>query len=86
MYAGLGAKLVRLDPDNTLLPASYQETETKFPPPPPPIDDKPDRKRHRQDTKAERADDIALIWAALQTLQQSKVTDSRRITVLETEN
>jgi translation elongation factor EF-1beta len=84
MYAGLGAKIVRLDADNTLMPPSYQETEP--PPPPPPIDDKPDRKRHRQDTQTERADDIALIWAALQSLQQAKDTDIRRITALEMEN
>jgi hypothetical protein len=84
MYAGLGAKMVQLGADDTLPPPSYEETEP--PPPPPPIDHKPDRKRPRQDTATERADDIALIWAELQTLNQAKAADGKRIAFLEKEN
>ncbi|KAH7237150.1 uncharacterized protein BKA55DRAFT_521110, partial [Fusarium redolens] len=84
MYAGLGAKIVQLGADDTLAPPSYEETEP--PPPPPPIDHKPDRKRPRQDTATECADDIALIWAELQMLNQAKAADGKRIAFLEKEN
>ncbi|TVY68266.1 hypothetical protein Focb16_v002358 [Fusarium oxysporum f. sp. cubense] len=84
MYAGLGAKIVQLGADETLAPPSYEETEP--PPPPPPIDHKPDRKRPRQDTETERAEEIALIWAELQMLKQAKATDWQRIAFLEKEN
>jgi hypothetical protein len=89
MYAGLGAKIIQLAADNTLMPPYYEEIESP-PPPPPSIDHKPDRKRPRQDTETERANDIAQIWAELQMLKQAeaeaKVEDRKRITVLETEN
>ncbi|KAL5586131.1 hypothetical protein FOBRF1_016001 [Fusarium oxysporum] len=84
MYAGLGAKIVQLGADETLAPPSYEETEP--PPPPPPIDHKPDRKRPRQDTETDRAEEIALIWAELQMLKQAKATDWQRIAFLEKEN
>ncbi|KAH7153954.1 hypothetical protein DER46DRAFT_638030 [Fusarium sp. MPI-SDFR-AT-0072] len=84
MYAGLGAKIVQLGADETLAPPSYEETEPL--PPPPPIDHKPDRKRPRQDTATERAEEIALIWAELQMLKQAKDTDGKRIAFLEKEN
>ncbi|KAF5646165.1 hypothetical protein F52700_1855 [Fusarium sp. NRRL 52700] len=84
MYAGLGAKIVQLVADDTLAPPSYEETEP--PPPPPPIDPKPDRKRPRQDTVTERAEEIALIWAELQMLKQAKDADGKRIAFLEKEN
>ncbi|KAM5522441.1 hypothetical protein FOXYSP1_16332 [Fusarium oxysporum f. sp. phaseoli] len=84
MYAGLGAKIVQLGADEMLAPPSYEETEP--PPPPPPIDHKPDRKRPRQDTETERAEEIALIWAELQMLKQAKATDWQRIAFLEKEN
>lgn len=84
MYAGLGAKIVQLGADDTLAPPSYEETEP--PPPPPPIDPKPDRKRPRQDTATERAEEIALIWAELQMLKQAKDSDAKRIAFLEKEN
>ncbi|KAF4945690.1 hypothetical protein FGADI_11743 [Fusarium gaditjirri] len=84
MYAGLGAKIVQLGEDEMLAPPSYEETEP--PPPPPPIDPKPDRKRPRQDTATERAEEIALIWAELQMLKQAKDTDGKRIAFLEKEN
>ncbi|KAF9767124.1 hypothetical protein IL306_000363, partial [Fusarium sp. DS 682] len=84
MYAGLGAKIVRLDVNDAPLPPSYQEIEP--PPPPPPIQHKPDRKRPRQDTQTHRVSDGALIWAELRILQQAKAEDRKRIAVLETEN
>lgn len=84
MYAGLGAKIVQLGADDALAPPSYEETEP--PPPPPPIDPKPDRKRPRQDTATERAEEIALIWAELQMLKQAKDSDAKRIAFLEKEN
>ncbi|SCV48114.1 uncharacterized protein FFB14_10201 [Fusarium fujikuroi] len=84
MYAGLGAKIVQLGMDEALAPPSYEETEP--PPPPPPIDPKPDRKRPRQDTATERAEEIALIWAELQMLKQAKDADGKRIAFLEKEN
>ncbi|KAF5986387.1 hypothetical protein FBULB1_2450 [Fusarium bulbicola] len=84
MYAGLGAKIVQLGAGDTLEPPSYEETEP--PPPPPPIDSKPDRKRPRQDTVTERAEEIGLIWAELQMLKQAKDADGKRIAFLEKEN
>ncbi|KAG5745255.1 hypothetical protein H9Q70_012049 [Fusarium xylarioides] len=84
MYAGHGGKIVQLGTDDTLAPPSYEETEP--PPPPPPIDPKPDRKRPRQDTATERAEEIALIWAELQMLKKAKEAGGKRIAFLEKEN
>ncbi|KAF5660856.1 hypothetical protein FHETE_8707 [Fusarium heterosporum] len=83
MYGGLGGKLVILFIEATLPPPSYDDSD---PPPPPPIDSYNDRKRPRQDSSAERHDEITLIWNELRAMKEAKIRDEKRIEALEKEN
>ncbi|RGP80931.1 hypothetical protein FLONG3_943 [Fusarium longipes] len=83
MYAGLGAKSVTLLIEPTLPPPSYDDTD---PPPPPPIESYNDRKRPRQDSDAERHNEITLIWNELRAIKEAKICDEKRIEALEKEN
>ncbi|KAM0351685.1 hypothetical protein ACHAPU_002695 [Fusarium lateritium] len=65
MFGGKGAKVVSLPPPVDSLPPSYEQTE-----PPPPLAPIYDRKRPRKDSREERDEDIALIWAQLGKIQK----------------
>jgi FtsZ-binding cell division protein ZapB len=73
MYSGTGAKIVTLPaphtdaPSEELAPPSYDQTEP--PPPHAPIFESRKRRRLKDDTRDERDEDIALIWAQLETMQ-----------------
>ncbi|KAF4450431.1 hypothetical protein F53441_6430 [Fusarium austroafricanum] len=82
LYSGTGAKAITLSPDTlsstSQHPPSYDEVE-----PPPPSAPIYDRKRPRKDSRDERDEDIALIWAQLQIMQKR---DAERMRALELEN
>lgn len=78
MYGGSGAKIISLVDPMHLPPPTYDETE-----PPPPSAPIFDRKRLRKDSRDERDEDIALIWAQIRMMQKN---DAQRIRDLEREN
>ncbi|KAF5003305.1 hypothetical protein FDECE_10135 [Fusarium decemcellulare] len=78
MYGGSGAKMISLVDPVHLPPPAYDETE-----PPPPSAPILDRKRLRKDSREERDEDIALIWAQITMMQKN---DAQRIRALEREN
>ncbi|KAL6916887.1 hypothetical protein ACHAPO_006767 [Fusarium lateritium] len=73
MFSGTGAKIVTLPaphadaPHQELPPPSYDQTEP--PPPHAPIFESRKRRRLKDDPRDERDEDIALIWAQLETMQ-----------------
>ncbi|KAH7262822.1 hypothetical protein BKA59DRAFT_39811 [Fusarium tricinctum] len=79
MYGGSGAKIINIPVDPMLLPPpTYDETE-----PPPPSAPIYDRKRYRKDSRDERNEDVALIWAQLTMMQNN---DAQRMKELKREN
>ncbi|KAF4337166.1 hypothetical protein FBEOM_8952 [Fusarium beomiforme] len=78
MYHGTGAKIITLPAPVQELPPSYDQTE-----PPPPAPPFYDRKRPRKDSREERDDDIAMIWAHL---NMTSLRHSAEMNALKEEN